>query len=116
MKAAAVEPDVGYQKEHDGRHQGDMDAPDEGGGGGPPVAQDSAHSQLEEEKNQSNGGEPEAIGEARNDVASTQRWPGMPRRKGCKGQGKPVTRPEWQERRKRKRVTRPAATPDNDAV
>ena len=43
MKEATVEPDVGHQEEHDGRHQDEMGAPDEAGGAWPGVTQDGAH-------------------------------------------------------------------------
>ena len=116
MQKAAVEPDVGHDEERDGRHQDEMDAPDEGGGAWPAVTQDGAHEQLDQKQDQSNCGQPEAIGEARHDVARTQGWPGMPQREAGEEQGEPVMRPEWQERRRHRGVARRAPASDEHAI
>lgn len=113
---AAVEPDVGHNEERDGRHQDEMDAPDDRGRAWAAVMQDRAHGQLEKEQDQSDGGEPQAVGEARRDVARAQPRPGMPRRQSCKGQGKPVMRPEGHERRRRRGVVRAAPAPHERAM
>lgn len=87
MEEAAVEPEMGYDEEYDGRHQDEMGAPYERGGAWAEVTQDGAYGQLEEQQDHGNFGQPKAVGEAWRDVARPQRRPGMPGRQGCQGQG-----------------------------
>jgi len=95
MKEPAVQPDVGYQEEHDGRHQDEVYPPDKGRRAGATVTQGGADSQLDEKETQGDGSQPEPVGQARRDVPCAKGRPGMPGRQGCKGQGQPVMRPKW---------------------
>jgi len=114
MQKAAIEPDVDYYEEHDGYHEREVDAANQAEVSGAPVTQDGADRQLEGEQDQSDGGEPETVGEARRDVPRPQSWPSVPQRYTGKGHGEPVMRPKWQKRRRHRGVARPAPPDDQD--
>lgn len=97
MEEAAVQPDVGHHEEHDSHYQRETDPPDQAREARVPVTQEGAHSQLEQKQDQTDGGQPEAVGEARRNVARTKRRPGVPQREEGEEQSGPVMGPEGRD-------------------